>query len=134
VGRRGVGLVCLYLARVILAVCFYIEQAVSAEVEGGYLLLPARFATLRFVDYRTGGVCRRGGRENSFCPSEEGRCLEGFDLVVGDRIDDPQAAKETQGGGRPVNPEAPSVHDWGDEGVPDRVHLEQRASPHYIRV
>ena len=106
----------------------------SAEVEEDHLLLPTRLAPLCFIDYRTDRVRGLGGREYPFCPREEGCGLDRFELVVGDRIDDPPAAKETEGGGGPVNPEASRVHDGWDEGVPDRVHLEEGAGPHYVCV
>ena len=124
---RGV-LEVLELARHVALVGGEVEVAVTAEVERDDLPVSRGLAAERLVDDDPDRVGRLGRRQEPFRAREGQRRLEGGVLVDGHRLDHLVVVQRAHQGRHAVVAEAAGVDRRRDEGVAERVHLDQRAS------
>src|SRR5204862_7809985 len=102
------------------------EMTVAAQVEDDRLSLAFVLAPERLVDDPAHGVGRLGRGQDALRPRELHGGVEGGDLWHGDRLDDLLVVELAEQGRHAVVAETARVERGRNEGVAERVHLDQR--------
>src|SRR6266480_2359960 len=103
-----------------------VEMAVAAQIEADRLPLAVSLASERLVDDAAPRVSRLGRRQDALRARELHGGMEGAHLGHGDRLDDLLVVELADQGRHAVVAEAPRVQRRRDEGVTERVHLDER--------
>src|SRR2546426_11516633 len=119
-------LVVLELAREKRLVGREVEMTVAAQVEDDRLPLALALAPERLVDGPAHGVGRLGCGQEALRPRELYGGVEGGDLWHGDRLDDLLVVELADQGRHAVVAETARVERRRNEGVAERVHLDER--------